>query len=86
MTTSTKTTKAKTARRKTTGRRTRQFLVDEKGRRVGVVLSMKEYEELIEAAEQIEDIRHLEAGKSVKGPSISLEEMEARLRVKGKLR
>ena len=86
MTTSTKTTKAKSAKRKTTGRRTRQFLVDAKGRRVAVVLSMKEYEELVEAAEQIEDIRHLEAGKSVKGPPISLDEMEARLRAKGKLR
>ena len=85
MTTSTKTTKAKSAKRKTTGRRTRQFLVDAKGRRVAVVLSMKEYEELVEAAEQIEDIRHLEEAKKVRGKPIPWEQVKAKLRAEGKL-
>lgn len=85
MTTSTKTTKTKTASRKTTRRRTRQFLVDAKGRRVGVVLSMKEYDELVEAAEQIEDIRHLEEANKIKGKPIPWEQVKAKLRAEGKL-
>jgi len=64
----------------------RQYLVDEKGQRTGVVLTVEEYEELVEAAEQLDDIRHLEEGKKVKGKPIPLEEFEARLRAEGKLR
>jgi PHD/YefM family antitoxin component YafN of YafNO toxin-antitoxin module len=60
--------------------------VDEKGQRVGVVLSPEEYEELIEAAEQLDDIRHLEKAKSVRGKTIPLEEFEARLKAEGRLR
>ncbi len=61
-------------------------MTDEAGRRTAVVLSLEEYEELIEAAEQIDDIRHLEEGKKVKGKPVPLEEFEARLRATGKLR
>jgi len=66
-------------------KRTRQFLEDSEGRRAWVVLPIEEYEELIEAAEQREDIRQLEAGRKVKGEDIPLEEFEARLRAEGKL-
>ena len=68
-----------------TKKRTRQFLEDSEGRRAWVVLPIEEYEELIEAIEQREDIRQLEAGKKVKGKDIPLEEFEARLRAEGKL-
>ena len=68
-----------------TKKRTRQFLEDSVGRRAWVVLPIEEYEELIVAAEQREDIRQLEAGKKVKGKDIPLEEFEARLRAEGKL-
>jgi len=68
-----------------TKKRTRQFLEDSEGRRTWVVLPIEEYEELIEAAEQREDIRQLEAGRKVKGEDIPLEEFEARLRAEGKL-
>jgi hypothetical protein len=78
-------TKTRTAKRRASKRGTRRFLVDAKGRRVAVLLSMKEHEELIEAAEQRDDIQHLNAAKSVKGEPISLDELEARLRVQGKL-
>ena len=64
----------------------RQYLVDENGQRTGVVLTLEEYEELIEAAEQLDDTRHLEDGKKVKGKPIPLEEFEARLRAAGKPR
>ena len=55
-----------------TKKRTKQFLEDSEGRRAWVVLPIEEYEELIEAAEQREDIRHLEEGKKVRGEDISL--------------
>jgi PHD/YefM family antitoxin component YafN of YafNO toxin-antitoxin module len=62
----------------------RQYLVDDKGQRTGVILSFEEYEELIEAAEQLDDIRHLEQAKKAKGKPLPLEEFEARLRARGK--
>jgi PHD/YefM family antitoxin component YafN of YafNO toxin-antitoxin module len=74
-------TKTKTRARK----KAKQFLVDEKGRRTAVVLSIEEYEKLIEAVEQREDIRRLKAGKRIKGKDVPLEEFEARLRAEGKL-
>lgn len=64
----------------------KQYVVDEKGRRTGVVLTIQEYEELVEAAEQLDDIRHLEKAKAVPGEPIPLEEVEVRLRAEGKLR
>lgn len=67
-------------------RKPRRFLVNAKGRRTGVVLSMHEYEELVEAAEQLDDIRHLAKGKAEKGKAVRLNVLEARLRAQGKLR
>jgi len=75
-------TKPKTRARK----RTRQFLEDSQGRRAWVVLPIEEYDELVEAAEQREDIRHLEEGKKVKGKHVPWEEVKAKLRAEGKLR
>ncbi|UCH33388.1 MAG: hypothetical protein JSV65_12495 [Armatimonadota bacterium] len=77
MATSTKASPAK--------RRRKQFLVDANGRRTGVVLSVEEYEELVEAAEQLDDIRHLKKGKAT-GKPVPLEVVESRLRSQGKLR
>jgi len=67
-------------------KKSRQYLTDAKGRRKAVILPIHEYEELIEAAEQLEDIRHLEEGKKVRGKPVPLEGFEARLRAEGKLR
>ena len=75
-----------TAKTKRTRRKLRQYLVDEKGRRTGVVLSIKEYEDLIEAAEQRDDIAHLDEARKVEGEPITLEELEVQLRAKGILR
>jgi len=77
MTTATKT--------KRTRRRLRQYLVDEKGRRTGVVLSIKEYEDLVEAAEQLDDIRYLEEAKAEEGEPIPWEQVKEELRAEGKL-
>jgi hypothetical protein len=68
-----------------TKKRTKQFLEDSQGQRAWVVLPIEEYDELVEAAEQREDIRRLEAGKKLKGKDISLEELKTKLRFKGKL-
>ena len=63
-----------------------QYVVDEKGRRTAVLLPIEVFEELVELAEQRDDIRHLEAAKNVPGEPIPLEEFEAQLRAEGKLR
>jgi len=77
MTTATKTTR--------TRRKLRQYLVDEKGGRTGVVLSIKEYEDLVEAAEQLDDIRYLEEAKAEEGEPIPWEQVKEELRAEGKL-
>jgi len=69
-----------------TAKKSRQFVVNEKGAHTAVLLPIDEYEDLIEAAEQIDDIRHLEEGKKVKGKPVPLEEFETRLRAQRKLR
>jgi hypothetical protein len=66
-------------------KRTKQFLEDSEGRRTWVVLPIEEYEELLEAIEQREDIRQLEAGKKVKGDDLPWEQVKARLKAEGKL-
>jgi hypothetical protein len=74
-----------TAKPKRIRRKLRQYLVDEKGRRTGVVLSLKEYEDLVEAAEQLDDIRYLEAAKAEEGEPIPWEQVKEELRAEGKL-
>jgi hypothetical protein len=74
------------ARTKTkTKKRSRQFLEDSQGRPAWVVLPIEEYDEMIEALEQQEDIRLLEAGKKLDGDDIPWEQVKARLRAEGKL-
>jgi hypothetical protein len=68
-----------------TKKKTKQFLEDSQGQRAWVLLPIEEYDELVEAAEQREDVRRLEAGKKLKGKSIPLEEFEAQLRAEGRL-
>jgi hypothetical protein len=73
-------------KRKPGRERTRkQFLVDDKGQRTAVLLPIEEYEEMLEALEQREDIRLLEAGKNLDGDAVPWEGVKARLRAAGKL-
>lgn len=76
---------ASTAAKAKTKKRTKQFLEDSQGRRAWVVLPIEEYNELVEAAEQREDIRRLEEGKKLKGKDIPWEQVKAKLRAEGKL-
>ena len=48
-------------------KKSREYVVDEKGRRTGVILTLEEYEELLEAAEQLDDIRHLGRAREARG-------------------
>jgi len=68
-----------------TKKNAKRFVVDAKGRPTAVLLPIGEYEELLEAAEQKEDIRHLEQAKKTRGEAIDWEEMKSELRAKGKL-
>jgi len=70
---------------KTPAKKSRQFLVNDKGERTGVVLTIEEYEDLIEAAEQRDDIRHLRKAKAVRGKPVPWEQVKAELRAEGKL-
>lgn len=52
-----------------------QFLIDEKGNKTGVLLSMKQYNKLIEKLEDLEDVRlYDEAKREDDGCRISIDE------------
>jgi len=41
-----------------------RYIVDENGKRMGVILSVEEYERLIEALEDLDDVRLYEEAKA----------------------
>lgn len=51
-----------------------QYITDESGKKLSVVLSIEEYEALLEELEELEDIRLFDEGKQEKGASLSLDE------------
>ncbi|CAN5223705.1 hypothetical protein BH09BAC1_BH09BAC1_10550 [soil metagenome] len=51
-----------------------QYIVDEKGKRVSVLVPVKEYEKLVEAREELDDIRLYDAVKAKNEPTIKLED------------
>lgn len=51
-----------------------QFITDAKGRRKSVILSIKEYEQLLEQLEDAEDIRLYDEVKALNEPAIPFEE------------
>lgn len=65
--------------------RSPEFVVDGRGKRVAVLLPIEEYEELIEALEQRDDIRAIEEAEAEGGEPIPWEEVKAELRAEGKL-
>ena len=64
----------------------KQFLVDEKGRRTAVVLPIAEYDRLVEADEDLADIRAADEARAEGGEPIPWERVKAQLRAEGKLR
>lgn len=53
---------------------TPQFITDHKGKKISVVLSIKDYEKLIEKLEDLEDVRLYDAAIARNEPSIPMEE------------
>lgn len=51
-----------------------QFITDNKGKKTGVILSMKEFESILEELEELEDIRLYDEAKEANEPSIPIEE------------
>ncbi len=51
-----------------------QYLVDEKGTRMGVLLDMDEYRKIMEALEELESIRAYDAAKTSAEKAIPFEE------------
>lgn len=51
-----------------------QYIVDEKGKRVSVLVPVKEYEKLVEAREELEDIRMYDTVKAKNEPTIKLDD------------
>jgi hypothetical protein len=50
-----------------------RFLTNKKGRRISVVLNMKEYKKILEELEELESIRAYDAAKKEKSEMIPLE-------------
>jgi len=52
----------------------KQFITNDKGKKVSVILPIKEYEQILEELEELDDIRTYDKVKIVKEPSIPFEE------------
>jgi len=66
-------------------KKSREYVVDEQGRRKAVLLPVEEYQALIEAAEDLEDIRAADDARAEGGEPIPWEQVKAELRAEGKL-
>jgi antitoxin Phd len=62
----------------------RQFVVNERGEKVAVVISIEEYEKLIEAVEDAEDVRAYDEAKASGEAPIPLEQALAENRLNRK--
>jgi len=71
---------------KTVSRNSKQYVVDENGRRIAVVLPLRQYRKLVEALEDLEDIRAADEARAEGGEPIPWEQVKAELRAEGKLR
>ena len=52
----------------------RQFVVNERGEKVAVVISIEEYEKILEELEDLEDIRACDEAKALRETPIPLEQ------------
>ena len=50
-----------------------QYLVDESGKRIGVLLDIEQYHNMLEELEELEEIRTYDAAKSADDESVPLE-------------
>jgi len=56
-----------------------QYLVDDDGKRIGVVLDIKKYKRLLQALEELESIRAYDAAKASGDEAIPFEEAVAEI-------
>jgi hypothetical protein len=61
-----------------------RFVVDEQGKRVGVVLDMKAYRKILSDLEELESIRAYDAAKSSRDTAIPFEQAVAEIERKKK--
>ena len=59
--------------------RKEQYLVDENGNRVGVVLDIGDYQKILDELEELESIRAYDAAKSADDEAIPFEEAVAEI-------
>jgi hypothetical protein len=62
-----------------------RYIINSKGKQTDVVLSIKEFDKLIEAYEDLEDIVAYHKAKASGGDTISWEQMKEELRKLGKI-
>lgn len=51
-----------------------QYITDSSGKRLSVVLSMEEFDHILEELEDAEDVRLYDAAKANPGPSVPIDE------------
>jgi hypothetical protein len=62
------------------------FIIDRSGKRISVVLTIEEYEAIMEELEELEDIRLFDEAKSSDEPGIPAEEAFKQIEAKRKIR
>ena len=50
-----------------------QFITDSKGKKISVVLPIKDYKKMLDDLEELEDIRHYDESMAAKETSISID-------------
>ena len=60
-----------------------RYIVNEKGERIQVVLDIKDYEKILEALEDLDDVRAYDQAKAEGDEFISLEELEKQIGASG---
>ena len=61
-----------------------QYITDNKGKKLSVVLPIKDYRKIIEGLEELEDIRLYDEAMADKAPSIPADEVFERIEAKRK--
>lgn len=56
-----------------------QFLTNEKGEKIAVVISIEEYEKLLEELEELEDVRAYDEAKASRETPVPFDEAVARI-------
>jgi len=59
-----------------------QYITDPTGKKISVILPMKEFKNIMEELEELEDIRRYDEAKADKEPSIPVDEAFAMIKAK----